>query len=278
MEQGNQIQSDEIEIDLVELIGVLVSKLWIIIIFAALSGIITFLVSVYVITPMYISTTKMYIINRQSNESLTYSDLQTGTQLTKDYQELVTSRPVLDEVRKELALDIDNKKLKSKINVSVPTDTRIITITVEDSSPEMARAIADEIRNSASTHIAAVMNTEAVNVVEEADLPEEPSSPKVFRNTIIGAAVGSFFSIAMIILVYIMDDTVKNPDDIEQYLKVSVLGSIPFEDETEDDEGNETRKSKKKKHKRSSYGHRTQTPVNVDVLRSGKEDSSKDGY
>ena len=278
MEQGNQIQSDEIEIDLVELIGVLVSKLWIIIVFAALSGIITFLVSVYVITPMYISTTKMYIINRQSNESLTYSDLQTGTQLTKDYQELVTSRPVLDEVRKELALDIDNKTLKGKINVSVPTDTRIITITVEDSSPEMARAIADEIRNSASTHIAAVMNTEAVNVVEEADLPEEPSSPKVFRNTIIGAAVGSFFSIVMIILVYIMDDTVKNPDDIEQYLKVSVLGSIPFEDETEDDEGSETRKSKKKKHKRSSYGHRTQTPVNVDVLRSGKEVSSKDGY
>ena len=186
MEPKNQMQSDEIEIDLVELIGVLMSRLWMIIIFGALAGIITFLLCVYVITPKYESTTKMYIINRQSNETLTYSDLQTGTQLTKDYQELVTSRPVLDEVRSELSLDIDNKELKKKISVDVPTDTRIVTITVEDSSPEMARAIADSIRNSASEHISAVMNTEAVNVVEEADLPEEPSSPKVVKDTAIG--------------------------------------------------------------------------------------------
>ena len=111
MEPKNQIHSDEIEIDLVELIGVLMSKLWMIIIFGALAGVITFLLCVYVVTPKYESTTKMYIINRQSNETLTYSDLQTGTQLTKDYQELVTSRPVLEEVRSELSLDIDNDEL-----------------------------------------------------------------------------------------------------------------------------------------------------------------------
>ena len=196
METNNQIQSEEIEIDLVELIGVIVSKLWIIVICAALAGTIAFLLSEYVMTPQYISTTKMYIINRQSNEQLTYSDLQTGTQLTKDYQELVTSRPVLDEVREELALAMDNKELKSKITVSVPTDTRIVTITVQDSSPDLARAIADEIRNSASKHISAVMNTEAVNVVEEADLPLEPSSPKIVKNTVIGGAIGAFISMA----------------------------------------------------------------------------------
>ena len=65
METNNQIQSEEIEIDLVELIGVIVSKLWIIIICSVLAGTIAFLLSEYVITPQYISTTKMYIINRQ---------------------------------------------------------------------------------------------------------------------------------------------------------------------------------------------------------------------
>lgn len=276
MEPKNQIHSDEIEIDLVELIGVLMSKLWMIIIFGALAGVITFLLCVYVVTPKYESTTKMYIINRQSNETLTYSDLQTGTQLTKDYQELVTSRPVLEEVRSELSLDIDNDELKDKINVDVPTDTRIVTITVEDSSPEMARAIADSIRNSASAHISAVMNTEAVNVVEEANLPEEPSSPKIIKDTAIGGAVGGFFAVVIIILIYIMDDTIKNPDDIEHYLKVSVLGSIPYVDERT---GETDKKSKRKKSKKSERNSRTATtPVNnMAVLRPGTE-VEKDGH
>ena len=247
MEQNSQIQSDDIEIDLVELIGVLMSRAWIIIFCTIVAGLITLLLSIYVITPKYESTTKIYIINRQSNETLTYSDLQTGTQLTKDYQELVTSRPVLEEVKSELNLDLDNDDLKDKISVTVPTDTRIVTITVEDAEPQIARAIADSIRISASEHISQVMNTEAVNVVEEANLPDEPSSPKVLKNTVIGALVGAFLAIAIIVLVYIMDDTIKNPDDVERYLKVSVLGSIPYIDEKASaDSGKKHRKSKKK--------------------------------
>ncbi len=276
METGKNINSEEIEIDLVELISVLMSRLWMIILFGTLAGALTYVLCVYVITPQYESTTKMYIINRQSNETLTYSDLQTGTQLTKDYQELVTSRPVLEEVREELGLEIDNKELKSKISVTVPTDTRIVTITVEDSNPEMARAIADSIRNSASEHISAVMNTEAVNVVESADLPLEPSSPKVLRNTVIGGAGGAFFAIVIIILFYIMDDTIKNPDDIEHYLRVSVLGSIPYVDEKA---GENEKKSKRKKHrKKKDYNTKTATtPVNMAVLRPGTE-VDKNGY
>ncbi len=276
METGKNINSEEIEIDLVELISVLMSRLWMIILFGTLAGALTYVLCVYVITPQYESTTKMYIINRQSNETLTYSDLQTGTQLTKDYQELVTSRPVLEEVREELGLEIDNKELKSKVSVTVPTDTRIVTITVEDSNPEMARAIADSIRNSASEHISAVMNTEAVNVVESADLPLEPSSPKVLRNTVIGGAGGAFFAIVIIILFYIMDDTIKNPDDIEHYLRVSVLGSIPYVDEKA---GENEKKSKRKKHrKKKDYNTKTATtPVNMAVLRPGTE-VDKNGY
>jgi hypothetical protein len=125
------------------------------------------------------------------------------------------------------------------------------------------------------------MNTEAVNVVEEADLPLEPSSPKKIKNTIIGGAIGAFISMAIIILVNIMDDTVKNPDDIEHYLKVSVLGSIPYEEENEEEDNaaaaEKKKKKKEKKPKRRSYGRRSQTPVNMDVLTSGKE-MDRSGY
>ena len=282
METNNQIRSDEIEIDLVELIGVMISRLWIILLCCILAGALAFVLSVYVITPKYKSTTKMYIINRQSAETLTYSDLQTGTQLTKDYQELVTSRPVLEEVKAELNLDIDNDDFKEKITVEVPTDTRIVSITVEEDSPTLARNIADAIRISASEHISKVMNTEAVNVVEEADLPTEPSSPKIVKNTVIGAFAGAFLSIAIIVLIYIMDDTIKNPDDIEHYLKVSVLGSIPFVDEKSAEEQDKKRKKKrgKKAKEEAAVTPPPLSPMNrmpaanprqATVLRKGKE-------
>ena len=222
---------DVLEIDILELAGVVLSKIWIVIVSVLVFAAATYLVCFFLITPKYESTTKIYVINRQNSESLTYSDLQSGTQLTKDYQELVTSRPVLEEVKAELGIDIDNDDFKKKITVSVPTDTRIVSITAEDTDPYMARAMADGIRKSASEHIANVMNTEAVNVVEEANLPTEISSPKTIRNTLIGGVLGGAVAVMIIIIVFIMDDTIKNPDDVEKYLGLSVLGSIPVLDE-----------------------------------------------
>ena len=238
-----QGQSDEIEIDLVELFGVIWHKAWLVVLCGINVALLTFLVSTYLIVPKYESVTKLYIINRQSTESLTYNDLQSGAQLTKDYKELVVSRPVLEEVISELNLDLKNDELVEMITVDVPTDTRIVTITVEDTDPYLARSIADAVRISASKHIGNVMNTEAVNVVEEANLPIEQSSPKVLMNTVIGSAVGVFLAIAVIILIYILDDTLKNPDDIEHYLGCSVLASIPL---TEEDQKKKKRKKIKK--------------------------------
>lgn len=250
MEQNNQLQSDEIEIDLAELFGVVMSRIGIILFCGINMALAAFLISMYLLVPKYESTTKIYIINRQSTESLTYSDLQSGTQLTKDYKELVTSRPVLEQVISELNLEIDSKKLIKEITVEVPTDTRIVTITVEDRDPYMARSIADAVRTAASEHIARVMSTEEVNVVEEANLPIEQSSPDVLMNTGIGAIVGLFLSMAIIILVHIMDDTIKNPDDVEHYLGVSVLGSIPMTESL----GKSKRKKKSEKKKTESSG------------------------
>jgi capsular polysaccharide biosynthesis protein len=258
---------DVLEIDILELAGVVLSKIWIVIVSALVFAAATYLVCFFLITPKYESTTKIYVINRQNSESLTYSDLQSGTQLTKDYQELVTSRPVLEEVKAELGIDIDNDDFKKKITVSVPTDTRIVSITAEDTDPYMARAMADGIRKSASEHIANVMNTEAVNVVEEANLPTEISSPKTIRNTLIGGVLGGAVAVMIIIIVFIMDDTIKNPDDVEKYLGLSVLGSIPVLDE----ELVRNKSASKKKKKVSSHSHVVMTETLSDASKIEKE-------
>lgn len=198
-------RDDVIEIDLVELLGVILHNLWIIIVSGVIVAAVTLLVSYFIITPKYESVTKIYVISKTNADTMTYSDLQAGSTLTKDYKELVKSRPVLEEVLAETGIDVELKELEEQITVEVPQDTRIVSITVEDKDPYEARIIADSVRIAASKHIREVMDTEAVNVVEEASLPIEKSSPSILKNTAIGYAVGLFLAIAIVIINYIMD-------------------------------------------------------------------------
>ena len=243
-------RDDVIEIDLVELLGVILHNLWIIIVSGVIVAAAALLVSYFIITPKYESVTKIYVISKTNADTMTYSDLQAGSTLTKDYKELVKSRPVLEEVLAETGIDVELKDLEEQITVEVPTDTRIVSITVEDKDPYEARIIADSVRIAASKHIQEVMDTEAVNVVEEASLPIEKSSPSILKNTAIGYAVGLFLAIAIVIINYIMDDTIKTPDDVEKFLGVSVLGSIPYSENDLSDKAEMERYEKKKKQRK----------------------------
>ena len=251
MNQNNRDNRDDvIEIDLVELLGVILHNLWIIIVSGVIVAAAALLVSYFIITPKYESVTKIYVISKTNADTMTYSDLQAGSTLTKDYKELVKSRPVLEEVLAETGIDVELKELEEQITVEVPQDTRIVSITVEDKDPYEARIIADSVRIAASKHIQEVMNTEAVNVVEEASLPIEKSSPSILKNTAIGYAVGLFLAIAIVIINYIMDDTIKTPDDVEKFLGVSVLGSIPYSENDLSDKAEMERYGKKKKQRK----------------------------
>ena len=251
MNQNNRDNRDDvIEIDLVELLGVILHNLWIIIVSGVIVAAAALLVSYFIITPKYESVTKIYVISKTNADTMTYSDLQAGSTLTKDYKELVKSRPVLEEVLAETGIDVELKDLEEQITVEVPTDTRIVSITVEDKDPYEARIIADSVRIAASKHIQEVMDTEAVNVVEEASLPIEKSSPGILKNTAIGYAVGLFLAIAIVIINYIMDDTIKTPDDVEKFLGVSVLGSIPYSENDLSDKAEMERYEKKKKQRK----------------------------
>ena len=251
MNQNNRDNRDDvIEIDLVELLGVILHNLWIIIVSGVIVAAVALLVSYFIITPKYESVTKIYVISKTNADTMTYSDLQAGSTLTKDYKELVKSRPVLEEVLAETGIDVELKNLEEQITVEVPQDTRIVSITVEDKDPYEARIIADSVRIAASKHIQEVMDTEAVNVVEEASLPIEKSSPSILKNTAIGYAVGLFLAIAIVIINYIMDDTIKTPDDVEKFLGVSVLGSIPYSENDLSDKAEMERYEKKKKQRK----------------------------
>ena len=226
MQDNNK--NEEIEINLGEIFAVLLHKIWIIILATVVCGAVAFLYSFFIITPQYESTTKVYILNKQSGSSVTYSDVQLSSTLSKDYEQLVTSRYVIEGVISKLNLDDTYEELAARVSASNTDETRIIAITVTDPDPEQAQKIANEVRDLAAQHITQVMDIEAVNVVDNANLPDSPVSPSVPKWTLIGVAIGMIISIAVIVIQHLLDDSIKSSEDIEKYLGISTLAIIPM--------------------------------------------------
>lgn len=246
MENQNQRSNEETEIDLVELFWVLWRKLPLMIAVGLFTALLAFGGSKFLMTPTYQSVTKIYILNKQdsSNTNVTYSDLQAGTQLVKDYSELIKSRFVLEAVIEQLNLPLSYEQLSGKVTVSTPADTRVISIAVTDSNPVAAMKIANAIRETASTHIRNVMDIEAVNIVETANVPTHKASPSAGKNTVLGGILGILIVAAIVILSHLMNDTIQTEEDVEKYLGISTLAMIPL---------NETdSKKKKKKYKKQA--------------------------
>ncbi|MBQ9867813.1 MAG: protein-tyrosine kinase [Lachnospiraceae bacterium] len=219
------------EIDL----GELLFELWLnkleIILAMAFGAVAAFFLSTVIMTPKYTSQTSLYVLAKQeantNANTITTADLSVGTQLTNDYQVLMTSRPVLEQTIAELGLDMTTEELADMVKVTNDSNTRILKIEVTNEDPQLARNIADTLRTAVSEQIISVMNIDAVNTVEDASMPLKPSSPNKKRNILIGLMAGFVLSAGLIVLRSIMDDTVKNSDDVERYLGVPVMGMIP---------------------------------------------------
>lgn len=240
---NNRDNDKEIEIDLRQIFAVIMSKLPIIIVVAILGGMIAFAYTKFLVKPVYQSTTQIHIMNNdESNKVTTISDLQAGSYLTKDYKVIVTSAPVMEKVIADLNLAVSVKALRGMISVDVITDTRILTISVNNTDPWMAKKIADDVREVSKEYITEIMDIKSINTVEEGDLPISPISPSILKNTILGILIGLVLVVAIVIINFLVDDTIKTPEDIEKYLELSVLASIP---KIEDNHSSRRKKSKK---------------------------------
>jgi len=240
-------QNDEIEIDIRQIAGVILHNIVIIIAAGIIVGILALLTSKLILKPIYESSTKLYIINRQSDAATTYSDIQSSTQLTKDYKILITSRTVTEQVISELNLDMTSDQLANSITVNTPTDTRILEITIENQDQYKAKEIADKVAQISSDRICKIMQIEDVNIVDQANFPTAPVSPNVKKNTLIGGILGILLAAAFVIIRFLMNDTVRSSEDIEKYFGISTLALIPIADELNDGEDDKKKRKKKKK-------------------------------
>ena len=235
---------DEDVIDLVEIFYLLLDHWWQIFLCLVLGAGIAFGVTKFLMTPLYKATSSIYIVSASNNSVVDLTDLQIGAQLTADYQELLLSRPLLEDVIKNLELmDAEGEKsmstraLAEMIQITNATDTRILDITVTSPDPRQAADIANELVEQACIYLPQIMETDEPNLVESAIPPAEKSSPSTARNVVLGGMLGAILCCGVLLLRYLMNDTFVTPDDIEKYFGVQPLATIPetkmggFEDE-----------------------------------------------
>lgn len=226
----NSKESTNVEIDILVLIQKIWAKKFRILFFAILFGVGAFFASLFLISPKYTATTRVYVVNQnnQNNQgNLTAQDLQAGTYLVSDYKEIITSREVLTDVIADNKLDKTVEELASALTVTIPSDTRVISIAVTEKNPKQASKLANSIRKVASEKIKDVTKVQDVTTLEKAEVPQRPSSPNVKRNTMIGFVIGAFMTVVMIVLFDLLDDRVKSSDDVEEVLGMTLLGVIP---------------------------------------------------
>lgn len=227
----NQDNTKSVEIDVLALLHKLWTKKLLILFTAFYFAAFSFLGTYFFIQPTYTSTTRIYVVNQATdNNNLSAQDLQAGTYLVNDYKEIITSNDVLSEVIKDEKLNLSEAELSKMVSVNIPTDTRLISISVKAKTGQDAQVLANKVREVASKKIKNVTKVDDVTTLGEAKLPSSPSSPNIKRNVLLGAILGGFVAIVAVLVREVLDDRIRRPEDVEDVLEMTLLGIVPDTD------------------------------------------------
>ena len=227
----NQDNTKSVEIDVLALLHKLWTKKLLILFTAFYFAAFSFLGTYFFIQPTYTSTTRIYVVNQATdNKNLSAQDLQAGTYLVNDYKEIITSNDVLSEVIKDEKLNLSEAELSKMVSVNIPTDTRLISISVKAKTGQDAQVLANKVREVASKKIKTVTKVEDVTTLEEAKLPSSPSSPNIKRNVLLGAILGGSVAIVAVLVREVLDDRIRRPEDVEDVLEMTLIGIVPDTD------------------------------------------------
>lgn len=220
-------QSDETEIDLLEVFFTLLHSYKALIMAFLIGATIMALFHTYLVTPTYEASTELYITSTDSMISL--QDLQIGTALTDDYQAIIKSRGVLNQVISDLQLDTDYEGLSELIKVSNPSGTHIIHTSVTTDDLALSRDIANDLLNVCIDRIYQIVGTSEPTIIDYSEAAAvKEVTPGILKYMAIGGLVGMLLVAVVVIMRMLMDTTIKSDDDVEKYLQLPVLAAVPY--------------------------------------------------
>ena len=212
------------EISFKEIFSILRRRLWLIILLLILFMLASGLVSYYVIDKKYEASTTLMIV---TTDEIEYNEILLNQKLASIYSELIKTRAVANKVIENLKLRISYEQYKSKVKVNFVEDAGLIRIQVSDKNPKLAADIANEITLVFIEDVKRVMRVENIQVIDEAQVPTKPVSPKPVLNISIAGILGFMIGVFISFLKEYLDNTIKSYEDVEKYLELQVLGAIP---------------------------------------------------
>ncbi len=219
---------DYIEIDLVELFYAIISRWAVILLTTVGLATLAYCYGRFLVTPIYSSNSALYVLSK-STSITSMADIQVGANLTNDYMVVIKGRPVLEQVIENLGLDMNYDTLNSKVSVRNETNTRILTISVKDRDIKMAKVIADEIANVSSSFISEKMDQDPPTILQYGytDTKRVNRSPNSYA--VIGALLGFIISAGIVVLIYLLNDKIMTPEDLEKRTGLNTLATLPLE-------------------------------------------------
>lgn len=216
------------EIDLLELFYAMLQSWKFILPVIMLAVLFAWLYTTQFVTPMFESTSKLYVLSAKDSV-INLSDLQVGSQLTNDYQEVFNAWEVHDQVKKNLKLDFTNDELQKMITVNNPMNTRILEITARSPNPGQVADLANEYARVAQKYISDYMQADEPSILSVARTPDRPSSPSLLRNLVLGFVLGMLLSLGVVLLRFMLDDRLKTAEDISKYTGLPTLAIVPMQ-------------------------------------------------
>ena len=220
-------QDDEDVIDLKEIFFLLLHS-WKMIFIAMLAGAVLLgSYHTFMIHPSYQATAQLYITNTDS--MITFSDLQLSAALTDDYARIIKSRGVMKRVIEELELDINYKQLQNLITVNNPDSTHIIEIVVTCDDLELSRNIANALLNISIEQIYQIIGSSEPTVIDYSEAEAvENVTPSLKKYLLLGALLGAAIVCIILVARMLLDTTMKTEEDVDRYLRLPVLSSVPY--------------------------------------------------
>ena len=193
-------------------------------------GLCAALYSSFLITPLYKASATMYVNNNKNtvSENLSNNDITASLQLVPTVMRIFDSRTTLGEVAKKIDLGYTADDIGNMISFSSAEDAQILTLTVVNPNPEHAYIIANAIADTAPIKATEIMDGSSVKVIDYAEKPDHPFSPKVLKNTFMGLVLGFLISVCVAVLIELTDNSIREENDIKKlYPDVPIIGTVP---------------------------------------------------
>ena len=215
---------------LLELLQLVRKHLKLVIVLPIVFALVTAVASWTMLANTYTATVSMYVLansSQSANSNSTLStDLTASQMLTNDVAELIKSDRVLNQTANDLGMAESDLK-DYEVDVTSSTTTRLITISVTGDTPNSTAAIANGLANTTNTVAQEIMDVEAVNVIDQAPVPDSPSGPPRTMYTAVAFLAGIFVAVALIVLMDMVNTRIRKPEEIEELLDIPVIGRIP---------------------------------------------------